>query len=291
MIDSHIHLCSFSEPDREFIKLGEDGIDKVIVPSIDLASSEKAIEFARKHSGVMTAIGIHPKSITKGFRANPVGQLSFKTKLRFLKEETDNLVRLKAEIEKLEDMILPNQKLIKAIGEIGLDATTGRVQDLELQEIAFKLQLEISFRHQLPVILHLRSGNADGEDIYSKASNIIASYTKDFRGVIHAFAGPPESARAFLSIGRETYVGIGYALLNDKWHGLTETIKDIEIARLLIETDAPFSTYEEANQHMSTPSEGLKLITERIAQIKGISVEAVTNQTAENARRLFNVPL
>ncbi|MDD5687794.1 MAG: TatD family hydrolase [Elusimicrobia bacterium] len=172
--------------------------------------------------------------------------------------------------------LLVNKKVV-AVGECGLDYYRNYV-DKKIQVDVFEKQLEIVQKLKKPVIIHSRQAE---EDVYK-----IISQHKDICGVIHCFSSSIEYAEKFLQLG--FYLGIDGPVTYPNANVLREVVNKTPIERILLETDSPYLPPQQFRGKRNE-SGYLKYIAEKIAQIKGLTVETVSKITDENAERLFKI--
>ena len=180
-----------------------------------------------------------------------------------------------------------------AIGEIGLDYHYKRKEQHRLkQHIWFIYQLNLAWKMKLPVILHVRDAH---EDALRRLSMHPA---RKLGGVIHCFYGSWEIAEQYLELGY--HIGIGGSVLQqeERAKDLWEAIPKIPLERILVETDAPFILpyckdviQPKLLRRARNTSLILPAVIEKIADLKGITPEEVEKATAENAIRLFRLPI
>ena len=168
-----------------------------------------------------------------------------------------------------------NDKKIVAIGEIGLDYHYEDTDKIK-QILVFRKQLELASRYKKPVIVHARDAIGD-------TLSILKEY--DVRGSMHCFSGSLEMAREFIKIG--FYIGIGGVCTYKNAKNIVNVIKDIDLAYILLETDSPYLSPEPYRGKKNTPS-NLKIIANKISDIKGVSFENVVNITNDNTSSLFD---
>lgn len=166
---------------------------------------------------------------------------------------------------------------VKAIGEIGLDY---HYEDhpREVQQQAFRLQLELARELQLPVIVHERDAHDDG-------LRIVREYP-EVKGVFHCFSGSWELAKILLREG--WYLGFTGVLTFKNARKAVEVAAQAPLDRILIETDCPFMAPEPFRGRPSNPSQ-VPLVAAKLAELRGISPEEAAAVTAENAKRLFRI--
>ena len=168
---------------------------------------------------------------------------------------------------------------IHAVGEVGIDCYWSKDFVQEQKEV-LRIMFNMAHEMNLPVIIHSRD-----------AGDIILSILKecrhlDLRGVFHAFSGSIETYREIQKLG-EWSVGIG-GVLTFKKASIAETIKSIPLEKIILETDAPYLT---PAPYRGTRNESsyIPLIAAKLAELKGISLEHVAEQTTANAEKLFAI--
>ena len=164
-----------------------------------------------------------------------------------------------------------------AIGEIGLDYYWDR-EHRELQEEMLRAQLALALELDMPVIIHDRDAHAD-------CLRITLEYP-GLRGVYHCCSGSAQMARQLLDAG--WYLGFDGPITYKNARRNLEALAECPLGRILIETDSPYLT-PEPNRGRRNDSSQLRYVVRRIAEVKGLTEEAVAAATAENARRLFNI--
>ena len=164
-----------------------------------------------------------------------------------------------------------------AIGEIGLDYHYGG-EDKEAQRRAFAMQMELAKQADLPVIIHSRDACAETMEIV-EASGVR-------RGVVHCFSGSAETARRYIELGYHiSFTGV-ITFKNAK--RFIDVVKAVPMERLMIETDGPYMAPEPHRGERNEPKYVLH-VAEKIAEIKGLSVEEVAEITFRNALEFFGI--
>ena len=164
-----------------------------------------------------------------------------------------------------------------AIGEIGYDYHYD-LQWKEAQKTAFRAQLELAARLDLPVIIHDREAHGDTMDL-------LREYRP--RGVVHCFSGSAQMAREVVALGM--FVGFTGVVTFKNARRALEAAAVVPLDRLLVETDCPYMA-PEPFRGKRCDSSLLPYTIAKLAEIKGISPQALTDAAAENARRLFGCP-
>lgn len=169
--------------------------------------------------------------------------------------------------------------LVCAIGEIGLDYYWEENAPREVQVDWCRRQIELAMELDLPVILHDREAHED-------TMNLIREYHP--RGVVHCFSGSAEMARQITDLG--LYVGLGGAATFKNARKPVEVAASLPLDRLLLETDAPYMAPVPL-RGKRCDSSMIAHTAARIAEVRGISVDALLDATRENANRLFGLNL
>jgi TatD DNase family protein len=165
-----------------------------------------------------------------------------------------------------------------AIGECGLDFFAEGL-DAEAQQAYFVGQLELAREYELPVIVHARRA----------VDAVIAAIRRvgSLRGVVHSFSGSPEQAA---QLHRQGFLlGLGGPLTYDRAQRLQRLVREMPLEQLLLETDAPDQPDAGIRGQRNEPAR-LAIIARHVAALRGIELDALTQATTENARRLFNLP-
>ena len=251
--DTHAHLYDEAftgEEDLALARAVESGVTRMIFPDIESQTREHMFEFALRHEGtVFPCLGLHPTSI----------DASWETEMEMVHE---NLSRK-----------------IWAIGEIGIDCYWSK-EFLKEQETAFRMQLELAHKLSLPVIIHSRESTELIINILKDCRHL------DLRGVFHAYSGSVETYKELQKTG-DWYIGIG-GVLTYKKASIAETVKQIPLERILLETDSPYLT-PVPYRGKRNESAYIPHIAEKLSQQTGTSIEEIASVTTENASKLFGI--
>lgn len=164
-----------------------------------------------------------------------------------------------------------------AVGEIGLDYYYGK-DDKEVQKDWFKRQIELAKEIKKPIVVHSRQAAADTLEIIKKSGIN--------KGVIHCFSYSPQIAKEFIDLG--FLIGIGGVVTFKNSQKLVETVNEISLDNILIETDCPYLS-PEPKRGRRNDSRNLKYICKKIAEIKNVSAEEVISRTKQNGRKLLGI--
>lgn len=253
LIDTHSHI-DMEDFDGDFDAVidnaKKNGVEKIIVPSVDRSSFEKVIKLSNQYDGVFGALGIHP---TEAQHAQD--------------EDFENILELSK-----------NPKIV-AIGECGLDHYWDKTFVNE-QNAVFLKQIEIAKKINKPLIVHDREAHKDTFDILTENLN------GEVDVVMHCFSGSAEFARE--CVKRGFYIGIGGVVTFKNAKKMHEVVKDIPIEKLLLETDAPYLTPMPYRGKRNEPAY-VRLVAEEVAKIKGISFEEVQEITTNSAKEVFKI--
>ncbi len=260
LIDTHCHLNLdlFDEDLSDVITRSQHaGVERIIVPGIDLETSKKSIQISRNYPEVFTAIGIHPNEL------NHVGP--------------NDLLELKR--------LAQNPKVI-AIGEIGLDFYHKRSSQ-EIQIRFFIEQLQLARELDLPVILHSRNSLNEIKAVLQEWPSSVNSQVgkNKLLGVMHSFEGNLQEANQFSEWGFLVSVNGSITFKNAIDRHLFAS--SIPLESLLLETDAPFIAPEPYRGKRNEPA-FLPYIAARISELRQCKIEDIVNQTTSNALELFD---
>lgn len=188
-------------------------------------------------------------------------------------EDMDKLTdKAYAELERLAE----HPKCL-AIGEIGLDYYWEDTHKAEQKEL-FKRQIELAIRLNKPVIVHDREAHGDSLEIIRDYSGL--------RGVFHCFSGSVEMAAELLKRG--WYLGFDGPITYKNARKAIEVLEFCPLDKIVVETDSPYLT-PVPNRGKRNDSRQLEFVVNKVAEIKGISVDEVENITFENGKKLFGI--
>ena len=166
-----------------------------------------------------------------------------------------------------------------AVGEIGLDEYWSKEYVTQQMRVLAE-QICLAAQADLPVIIHLREATEDFLRVLEEVRGV------DFRGVMHAWSGSYEFYRRLLGMADFKF-GIG-GVVTYKNAGVAVALERMSLDDVVLETDCPWLTPVPYRGKRNEPSY-VRLVAEKVAQIKGLAPEAVGETTTTNARRLFNL--
>ena len=254
-VDTHCHLDFASyQPDLvEVIERAVDqGVNRIIVPGINLASSQRAVLLSEEFPVVYAAVGVHP------------GELETFT--------SDQIPEFK--------QLLSRPKVI-GVGEIGLDMYH-RQDNLTLQKEVLQVFLQLASDYQKPVILHSRNCL---EELQAEVFNFTGRQPgRNIRGVFHAFKGDYHQAEILLQRG--FLIGIGGPITYKNNTLKHELLSKIDLSQVILETDGPFLP-PEGYRGKRNESAFIPIIARKIAELKQCDIQEVADLTTHNAYQLF----
>ena len=253
LFDSHCHVNEekFDE-DREDVlaRMAEHGVTRYAVIGSDMATSRACAEYAAAHENAVCAVGIHPHE-AKGYR--------------------------EGDLDTLADWIRSGQA--RAIGEIGLDYYYD-LSPRETQREICRIQMELARELGTGVVFHVRDAHQDMLDLMKSMKARLTP------GIIHCFSGSAEIAKEYLKLGY--YISFAGPVTFKKAPKLREAALLVPRDRLLIETDSPYLAPEPVRGRRNEPA-NVRFVAEKLAEIRGESVEELAAYTYENAERFYGL--
>lgn len=252
MIDTHSHLFEEefeNDIDQCVLRCKDNNINKVVLVGFSDETNLKAQKLSKKYDIFYPTAGVHPSEADANYLD------TFNRLVEFIK----------------------NNK-VYAIGECGLDYhwdITYKDQQKEL----FKLQIELAIKLDLPIIIHCRDAIADTYEI-------LKEYKNKLKGVMHCYSGSYEMAQEFIKLG--LYISLGGPVTFKNAKEPKRVAQNIDINKLLIETDCPFLAPVPYRGQRNESSYVLNVANE-IAQLRQISLDELDNITTANAEYLFKI--
>lgn len=253
LFDSHCHVNEerFDEDREEVLqRMAEAGVTRYAVVGSDLTTSAACVEYAREHSGAYAVVGCHPHE-AKGFK--------------------------EADVERYTEWYKSGAAV--AIGEIGMDY----YYDLSPREVQLDVcrrQMELAYEIGAPVAFHVRDAHQDMLDLMKSMKKHLTP------GIIHCFSGSAEIAREYLKLGYD--ISFAGPVTFKKAPKLQEAAMEVPLDRLLIETDSPYLAPEPVRGRRNEPT-NVRFVAEKLAELKGVTLEELAAKTFENAKRVYSV--
>lgn len=263
LIDSHSHL-NFQEFAGDWKAVADDCLAQdtwFITVGAQYETSKKGIVIAESFKeGVYASVALHPIHV-EGSTFHP--------------ENFDQSA--------YRDLIRSSKKVV-AVGETGIDFFHDD-SNFEQQKKVFVQHIELAQESNSPLIMHGRDSRDGTKSAYQAMLGILDEQ-KVTRGVIHCFGGTVQDALGFLQRG--FYVGFTGIITFDKTGKLAEVIRNLPLESILVETDSPYLTPEPYRGKRNQP-QYVKYVAEKIAEIKGVTIDEVEKQTVLNTKTLFNI--
>ncbi len=253
LFDSHSHMYykEFRKDMGQVLERMEQAdVKYVLNAGADLETSLQAIEMAEKYEGFYASVGCHPHDV-KGM-------------------DDETLLMFKS---------LSKKPKVRAIGEIGLDYFRN-LSPRDEQKYWFKRQIELAHEVKKPIIIHDRDANEDVMRILKEENAF------ELGVLMHCFSGSLELARQYVKLGAKLSIAGPVTFKNAK--KLVDIAREIPLEYLMVETDAPYLT-PEPFRGKRNESSYVKYTAQKIADIRGIDLEAVAEATMNNAKRFFSI--
>jgi len=251
LVDTHTHLYleQFDEDREDMMQraLAAD-VREMYLPNIDSNSIEAMLRMEAAYpERCFAMMGLHPCSVGENYR--------------------EELAIVREWLEK---------RPFCAVGEIGIDLhwdTTFRQQ----QEESFLTQCEWAKKMDIPIVIHIR-----------KATQVVIDLVREvkderLRGIFHCFGGTLQEAQAIIELG--FHVGIG-GVLTFKKAGLDKVMEAVDLEHVVLETDSPYLA-PVPHRGKRNESAYVRLVAEKLAEVKGIPLEQVAEVTSANADKIF----
>ena len=255
-LDSHAHLDDDAfEGDREqvILEIKKAGITKVISAGYSLEGSKKAIELSKKYDFIYATCGISPNDIP---------------------QTEEELWKV---LEQIEDLVKNNDKVL-AIGEIGLDYHWNK-ENIDLQKLAFVTQIKMANELGKPIVIHTREAVMD-------TVTILKENKVENKGVFHCCPLNRELVKEALQLG--FYISFAGPVTFKNSKNANEIIQMVPLDKILIESDSPYLSPEPFRGKRNEPR-NVKLVAQKIADVKNVSLENVANITFANAKKIFQI--
>ncbi|KAB5348292.1 TatD family deoxyribonuclease [Bacteroides salyersiae] len=255
LVDSHSHLFleEFADDLPQVMQRArEAGVTHVFMPNIDSTTIESLLSVCAAYKEFcFPMIGLHPTSVNKNY---------------------------KKELDIVAGQLASSNGYV-AIGEIGLDLYWDKTF-LREQLLAFEKQVEWALEYHLPIVIHTR-------EAFDYIYKVLQPYKETgLTGIFHSFTGTSEEAAKLLDFPG-FMIGIN-GVVTFKKSQLPEVLKDVPLARIVLETDSPYLT-PVPNRGKRNESARLKDTLIKVAEIYRESPEVVAEATSENALKVFGM--
>ena len=253
LVDSHCHLdrLKLDKYDNELSAAisaaNERGIERLLCVGISLSNREAVVNIAEQFDCVVSSVGVHPCDVKEGLAT------------------TENLIEW------------AKHPKVVALGESGLDYYYTE-DDKALQQESFAIHLEAAKQAKLPVIVHTRDAREDTIELIKNHG------CRDSAGVLHCFTESWEMAKQAIDLNY--MISMSGIVTFKNAAELREVAKQIPLDRLLVETDSPYLA-PVPHRGKSNEPQYVRDVAEFVAELRGMSYEALAEVTTENFYRLF----
>ena len=255
-IDTHTHLYAeeFKDDRKEVVeKAIKSGIEKLLLPNIDVESIEGMHQLVVQYpDNCYAMMGLHPG---------------------YVKEDWET------QLKTIEENLFAHPEKYIAVGEIGMDLYWDKTFQ-EQQALVFRKQVDWAKALKLPIVIHARDAFDEIFEILDEIN------TPELSGIFHCFTGNLEQAKHILSYGNFK-LGIG-GVLTYKKAEIDKVIANIDLKNLVLETDAPYLPPVPFRGKRNESSYILH-IAEKLADVYGVSLKTIEEQTTQNALELFKL--
>lgn len=253
-VDSHCHLnYEQLQEDYEAVlaRAQEKQVGCMLTISTKVSEFDQILPLAEAQEHIYCSVGVHPH-----YAKDELGALSLEKLIEYAQHEK-----------------------VVGLGETGLDYYYEHSPKVE-QRQSLQIHIEAARETGLPLIIHTRDADEETIEILETAYK-----QAPFKGLIHCFSTGRELAERMVDIG--FYISLSGIITFKKSDELREIVKDLPMDRLLVETDSPYLAPLPYRGKPNEPSY-VVLVGEKLAEIKGLSVEETQKQTTENFFRLFD---
>ena len=251
IIDTHAHLYYDNIAtylDEILQRAVDSGIERIIVPAVDLKTSKNIIQLSEKHDIIYCAVGFHPTDVQKASLSD---------------------------IDELEKLTF-HEKVV-AIGETGLDYYWDK-SSIDIQKEFFNMQIDLAKDKGLPIVIHTRDSTEDAIEMISN------KYDNSLSGQFHCFGGTITDAEKVLEMNN-FYISFCGNVTFKNFKEL-DVVEYIPSTRMLSETDSPFLTPVPNRGKENEPSNIVYTI-KKIAEVKQMDEEELKKDLYQNAKNLF----
>ncbi|GIN58060.1 TatD family hydrolase [Lederbergia ruris] len=253
LFDTHCHVNDeqFAEDlEATMERASAAGVQYMVVVGFDRPTIEKALEIVERYDHVYASVGWHPVDA--------------------IDMQEEDLVWL--------EEVAGHPKVV-ALGEMGLDYHWDK-SPKEVQKKVFRKQIQLAKRLNLPIIIHNREATEDIITILREEK------AEQVGGIMHCFSGSPEIAQECLAMN--FYISLGGPVTFKNAKKPKEVAIQVPMDRLLVETDCPYLAPHPYRGKRNEPAY-VKLVAEQIAELKGLSIQEVAQQTTANAKKVFGI--
>lgn len=253
LFDTHVHLNDLKyagDLEEVLERAHEQGVGKMLVVGFDQRTNQRAVQLAEAYGFIYASVGWHPVDAV---------------------DLTDELWE--------EVVRQAGHPKVVAIGECGLDYYWDK-SPKDVQKKVFERQIQLAKAVGKPLIVHMRDSISATFDVLKEAQ------AQEVGGVMHCYSGSPEMALEFIKLN--FLISLGGPVTFKNGRRPQEVAAAVPLDKLLIETDAPYLAPHPHRGQRNEPGY-VRLVAEKIAEIKGISYEEVCEATTKNGVKLFDI--
>jgi TatD DNase family protein len=253
LIDTHCHIYleEFAQDREETLLRAIDAdIQKIIFPNIDRSTIDPMLSFCDTHPDrCFPLMGLHPTSVDENY---------------------------KQELDYIEQQF--SQRKYYGIGEIGIDLYWDQSRKKEQIEV-FHHQVKLAKALKLPIVIHSRNSYPEVLEVLEKEAGDVLF------GIFHSFTGTSQEAHQIIQLGFK--LGIN-GIVTFKNSGLTETLNEVPLENIVIETDSPYLTPVPHRGKRNEPSY-VRFVAKKLSDIYHRPLSDIAAITTNNALRVFAI--
>lgn len=277
---AHVNFSAFKEDGEDVLRRClENGMSVVNVGS-QFSTSKRAVEYAHKfEANIYAAVGIHPVHLKKGSFTHVDPEELEETEIPTVGET----------FEYQKYLELAKDEKVVAIGEIGLDYKHFEEDDdipflIAKQKKTLLEFIRLANEVQKPVMLHCW-GNLEEVKAYDDLLEILKGSPVEKTGIVHSFLGSYKTAKQFIALGYKLGLN-GIITYGESYDRL---IREIDLKDIVIETDCPYLTPRPLERGSRNEPLFVKAVAQKIADVKGVSLEEVARATSLNAKSVLGI--
>ena len=253
LTDTHTHLyaCEFDNDRTELIENAiKKGVSRFFIPAIDSAYTQKMYDLQNQFpENVFLMMGLHPCYVKENY--------------------LEELAHVEHELSKNK---------FYAIGEIGIDLYWDKTT-LEIQQKAFKHQIQLAKKYKLPINIHCRNA-------FDEVFEVLESEkSADLFGIFHCFTGDKLQAEQAISLNMKLGIGGVATFKNGK---IDQYLNEIPLENIVLETDAPYLAPAPHRGKRNESSYTL-LIAQKLSEIYNLPLDEIARITTENSKAIFAI--
>ncbi|WP_298533119.1 TatD family hydrolase [uncultured Algibacter sp.] len=251
--DTHTHLYSEAfEEDREVMikRALDEGVSRFFIPAIDSTYTQSMLELEKSYpNNMFLMMGLHPTHVKENYLE---------------------------ELAHVEEML--NTHKFYAVGEIGIDLYWDK-STIEIQKKAFKYQIQLAKKLQLPIVIHCREAFDEIFEVLEGEKG------EDLYGIFHCFTGNLEQAHKAISYNMKLGIGGVATFKNGK---IDQFLCQIDLKHIVLETDSP---YLAPVPYRGKRNESLYIlkVLDKLSELYDQSVESIAEVTTQNSKDVFKV--